>query len=162
MANGQRTLYMDVTFRRVSWQRATTRVPNRILGLSAVLLLLVAFAGLLYLTQASAAAEMRYQLESREMEQAALQEELASLRCQIAARECLPVVEQRVAQLGLVDAPLDQPVAICYIPEHEAAPAAIESDGLPAAPRPLANDPWLHILSLLGLTGQPSAPTARR
>ena len=153
---------MDVTLRRVSWQRATTRVPNRILGLSAVLLLLVAFAGLLYLTQASAAAEMRYQLQSREVEQATLQEELASLRCQIAARECLPVVEQRVAQLGLVDAPLDQPVAICYVPESIAEPAAGEYDSPPPPTRPLASDPWRHLLSLLGLASQESAPTARR
>ncbi len=70
--NDQRALILDAYPRRTTWQPATTRIDGRVLGLILGLLLLAAAAGLLYLTQASAATETRFCLAEVEGEQADL------------------------------------------------------------------------------------------
>jgi hypothetical protein len=140
----EQTLYFDVHMRHIPWQPATTRISGRMLGLSIVLLLLVAAAGLLYLTQASSAAIMHYCLLEQEEEQAVLQERIAFLRCQIASKESILVLENRVQKLGLVDGPLDGPVAVCYV----AAPQEPQPPSLPNEDHPQPAGVLEKLLSL--------------
>ncbi len=118
--NEQRTLYVDFYPRRAPWQPAATRLDLRLLGLAIGLLLLVAAAGMLYLSQASAIAELRYRLLDNERVQRELGEQIVELRVQVAMAQSLDNLENRVAGLGLVDASPTDPVAFCYL----ATPAA--------------------------------------
>ncbi len=147
--NDQRTLYLDAYSRRTSWKPAATRLDGRLLALAAVLLLLVTTAGLLYLSQASAAAQMRYRLLDSERQQDELQERIAVLRCQVAAGESLASLERRVARLGLADAPADAPIVVCYVPAPP-APAVVTAPADQAAPGPGMGGIG-HLLSLLAL-----------
>ncbi|MDI7277542.1 MAG: hypothetical protein QME94_16310 [Anaerolineae bacterium] len=152
--NQQRVLYFDVCSRQAAVRPATTRVNTRLLALSAVFLLLVALGALLYLTQASTAAGMRYRLSGAERVQADLQEEISALRCQIAAAESMASLEARVEALGLVDASPNDPVMICQVP---AAPAGPDDGAEGAPPRASGVGSVLHrLLSLLAL--KPRSP----
>ncbi len=114
--NRQRALLIDVYSRPASWQRATTRVDGRALALTVGLLVLLACAGLLYLSQASTAAELRYTLRERRAQQQLLQERITLLRCQIAQSESITSLEPRAERLGLVDAMPGDPEMVCYVP----------------------------------------------
>jgi hypothetical protein len=122
--NGRRALYMDLHAHQMEVQRAATRLDPHLLGLTMALLLLTAAAGLLYLSQASTVAQLRYCLADNEREQAALLEQIALLRCEVAASQSFGSLEQRVEELGLVDAPPDEPVMMCYV-----EPAPFGGDG---------------------------------
>lgn len=136
--NGQRVLYLDVCSRPTLGQPAATRVDGRLLALALALLLLITAAGLLYLSQASTLAQLRYQLAGNEQEQAELKEQIALLRCQLAARQSLAGLEARVQELGLVDAAPDDPIMVCYVDapagpmggqEQAAGPTSLAASG---------------------------------
>ncbi len=135
MVNQQRALLFDVHSRPTSWQRAATRIDRHVLGLVVGLLALLAMAGLLYLSQASMAAELRYVLREHQRDELKLHEALTALRCQIARGESITSLEERTGRLGLVDAPPGDPQVVCYVPAAVAvgAPAGAQ---VPAGPRP--------------------------
>lgn len=122
--NRQRALLVDVYSRPASWQRATTRVDGHALVLAVGLLMLLTCAGLLYLSQASTAAELRYTLQERREKQQELQEQITRLRCMVARLESITSLEPRAERLGLVDAQPGDPEMVCYVPATALAAAA--------------------------------------
>ncbi|MCL6432065.1 MAG: hypothetical protein K6V36_14585 [Anaerolineae bacterium] len=152
--NQQRVLYFDVRSRHAAIRPATTRVNTRVLGLTVTFLLLIGLGALLYLSQASTAAQLRYHLAETEQVQSGLQEEITALRCEIAAAESITSLEGRVAALGLVDAPPDEAVMICQIPAELPRPVGAED----AVPRhaPAGDSLLGRLLSLLAL--RPRSP----
>jgi hypothetical protein len=146
---------MDVCSRRMSAQPATTRVDARVLGLSVLFLLLVTAAGLLYLSQASTVAELRYRLSESEWRRASLQEDIAHLRCQIASSQSLAGMEERWQRLGLVPAqPDDLVVVVCSVPALQAGSSAGGVVGLGLASAPRSHLDRLRSL----LVARPSSP----
>lgn len=145
--NDQRALILDAYPRRTTWQPATTRIDGRVLGLIMGLLLLAAAAGLLYLTQASAATEARFRLAEVEAEQADLAEQISVLRCQVAASESFGALEKRAAGLGLVDAPPNDPVIVCVVPDGPSPSSAAQQGGQGTGP----DTPLDRLLALLPL-----------
>jgi hypothetical protein len=109
-------VFANVYPRAKGGQRAATRLDGRILGLIVGLLLLVTLAALLYLSQASVAARIRYQLQSCSSEQVRLREEMAVLRCQIAIADSAPAIETRAQQIGLVPALASATYVYCEVP----------------------------------------------
>lgn len=145
--NQQRALYVDLYSRPAAYQRAATRASGRALALIVGLLVLLALAGLLYLSQASTATEMRYALLVRRGEEARLQEEILLLRCQVAQRQSIGSLQERAQKLGFVDASPNDPQMVCAMPVASAprasAPIATsprELEATAGAPAPLA---WL-------------------
>lgn len=124
----QRVLLVDLHTRPATLQRAATRVGGRALGLVVGLLALFTLAGLLYLSQASTAAEMRYALAQEQRDALALQERVTVLRCQIARGASITGLEERSSKLGLVDASSSDPRVVCDMPPPPASVA-----GEPAA-----------------------------
>lgn len=80
------------------------------------MLALAAFAGVLYLSQASMAAELRYRLAGAEGEKQALWEGNLALREAICSAERLDTVEAHAARLGMLDAPVTGPYVACVAP----------------------------------------------
>lgn len=103
--------------RRATGARNATRVDLHALILIVGLLALTAFAGVLYLSQASVAAELRYRLDCIEGESAELWERNVALQLRIADLEDLAVVESRANHLGMVNAPLGGPYMACTVPD---------------------------------------------
>ncbi|MGQ9681118.1 MAG: hypothetical protein ACUVX9_01125 [Anaerolineae bacterium] len=111
-----RRLAVTVTYgnnRRVVAMRSATRVDMHGLVLVIGLLALMAFAGVLYLSQASVAAELRYRLDAAAIEAADLWEQNIVLQQRIADMERLATVEKRAGHLGLVNAPAYGPYMAC-------------------------------------------------
>lgn len=145
--NQQRALFVDLYSRPAAYQRAATRASGRALALIVGLLVLLALAGLLYLSQASTATEMRYALLVRRGEEARLQEEILLLRCQVAQHQSIGSLEERAQRLGFVDASPNDRQIVCAMPAAPAtqvsAPVATpqrELEASAAAPAPLG---WL-------------------
>ena len=156
--NDRRVLYVDLYPRRLEVRRAATRLDARLLALSMALLLLTATAGLLYLSQASTVAQLRYWLADNEHQQATLLEEIARLRGQVAASQSLASLERRVEELGLVDAPPGGPVVVYYVSTAE--PAASEDGGTRRGPGPAASPSLLARLRAL-LAPEPAHQVSR-
>lgn len=154
--NQQRVLYFDVRSRHAAIRPATTRVNTRVLGLTVTFLLLIGLGALLYLSQASTAAQLRYHLSETERVQSSLQEEITALRCEIAAAESITSLEGRVAALGLVDAPPDDAVMVCQMP---AGPDPTEGQDAVPSQRPGTDSILDRLLSLLALRPRSSART---
>ena len=135
-----RRLAVTVTYannRRMIAVRSATRVNLHALVLVIGLLALMAFAGVLYLSQASVAAELRYRLDGAAVEAADLWEQNVALRQRIADMEGLAVVEKRAGRLGLVNAPAGGPYMACSpaapLPSAgTAAPVLTDGRGLDA------------------------------
>lgn len=153
--NEQRML-LDCAYPRLNLIRpAARRIDGRLLGLCAGLLALLAAAALLYLSQASAAAELRYRLGDLEREQAELYEQVALLRCQTATNDRLANLEARAEELGLVDAPPSHSYVVCYVP----TPVALPKQASPRASRP-ETGPLSAIDSLLARLAARPGPQA--
>ncbi len=120
---GRRLATSLASSRRVGSTRGATRVDYHSLVLVVGLLALAAFAGVLYLSQASVAAGLRYRLGEAEREQRELWVDNLALRQAICTAERLTTVEERSARLGLVDAPVMGPYLACTVPES--APATV-------------------------------------
>lgn len=140
--------------RPASWQRAATRISGRALALIVGLLVLLTLAGLLYLTQASTAAEMRYSLVQREREETRLQEQITALRCQVAQHQSVGSLQERAQKLGLVDASPSDPQVICYVPADAAMGANLSGLAQPEEPRSTIQVPapleWLLLTLVHG------------
>jgi hypothetical protein len=150
-----RRLAVTVTYgnnRRVVTMRSATRVDLHALVLVIGLLALMAFAGVLYLSQASVAAELRYRLDGAAIEAADLWEQNVVLQQRIADMQRLAIVEKRAGHLGLVNAPADGPYMACTAvdtPTLDDTVARIPSDARGAD----GSGGFWHVLSLrLGLT----------
>ena len=105
--------------------RGATRVDRHSLVLVVGFLALVALAGVLYLSQASVAAGMRYRLGDLQKEAQDLWEQNLILEREIADLERLATVEARAARLGMVDAPGTGPYVVCIVPQAE--PVAVRA-----------------------------------
>ena len=140
--NSQHSLLIDARLRRAPWRQAASPLEGRLLALIGGLLLLITAAALLYLSQASVAAELRYQLWQTKREQMELEEEIALLRVQIASADGCQALEQRALRLGLVDAPLGGPYLVCEIP---AAPKVASNP--PIASQPAQSAALEHLLA---------------
>mgnify|MGYP005838586549 CR=1 FL=1 len=131
--NDSRVLFIGAYPRRMGRQQAATRVDGRLLGLIVGLLALAAAAGLLYLSQASAAAQLQYRLCAAEACQAELWQEIALLRCRIATADTYASLEARAARLRLVDAPSGGPYLVCDVSPAQATGPASEAGRAVAA-----------------------------
>jgi hypothetical protein len=118
--NDQRAWLIDLYPRRTPWRQAATHCDGRFLAMAMGLVLLVAAAGLLYLSQASTAAGLRYRLTGLRDEQSSLHEDIALLRVEIAANASCLALEERTQRLGLIDAPAGTSYAVCYVPAQPA------------------------------------------
>lgn len=143
--NRERVLFVDLYSRPATYQRAATRISSRALALLVGLLVLLALAGFLYLSQASTAAEMRYTLLSRQREETRLQEQIIVLRCEVAQHESIASLQERAARLGLVDASPNDPQIVCSVPVGAGAGTATPVAGAGAAEAEPAPAPleWL-------------------
>jgi len=124
--------------RREAGPRSVTRIDRHSLILVIGLLALVAFAGVLYLLQASVAAQLRYRLYESEWQARDIWGRNFALRQEIADLERLSAVEERAARLGMIDAPAG-PYIACTMPGTQFArsgqPAATQVQaGAEAAP----------------------------
>ncbi len=142
--------------------RSVTRIDRHALILVLGLLTLAAFAGVLYLSQASVAAELRFRLADAEGEAQDLWQRNFALRQEIADRERLDAVEERASRLGMVDAPLGEQYIACALP-----PAELALTGRPGGPvqaaraEEAADSPWVQIARRLGWSGPEELATAR-
>ncbi|MCL6430319.1 MAG: hypothetical protein K6V36_05580 [Anaerolineae bacterium] len=141
--------------RRVGAVRSATRVDHRSLMLLAGLLALLAFAAVLYLSQASKVAELRFRLGAAEQEAEGLWVLNLSLREEIARSQRLDTIEERVAHLGMVSATVDGPYLVCVLPHRgepgvSAAPAEAPAKSAPAGL-------WGRLLSRFALAGKPAS-----
>lgn len=137
--------------RREASARGATRIDRHALILVIGLLTLVALAGVLYLSQASVAAEMRFGLGGLEQEAAILWQEILTQRREIADRTRLAAVEERAARLGMVEAAAG-PYVACTMPATTrvtARPPA-ERDEVARLEQP-GGGSWGRLLSRLGL-----------
>ncbi len=121
--------------RRELGPRSVTRIDRHSLILVLGLLTLAAFAGVLYLSQASVAAELRFRLAYAQGEAQDLWQRNFALRQEIADRERLDAVEARASRLGMVDAPPGGQYIVCALP-----PAELALAGRPVAPAEAAGD----------------------
>ncbi len=121
--NEPRVQFLDLYTCQAAGRQAVMRHDGRILGVTLVFLLLIMAAGFLYLSQASAVAELRYRLLDCEDEQTELCERIALLRAQIAMADSHVALVGRAERLGLVDAPADCTYLVCYVPPRQAPDA---------------------------------------
>lgn len=146
--SNQRVLYLDVCSRRMSVRPAATRLDGRLLGLCVAFLLLITAAGLLYLSQASTVAQLRYQLAENGRERAALEEQVASLRCEVAAVQSIVSLEERIERLGLVDAAEAGPIVVCRVtPAEDEAQPGPQGVAPPAADAPRGLERLLSLVA---------------
>lgn len=155
--------------RRTGAVRSATRVDYRSLLLIIGLLALLAFGGVLYLSQASAAAELRFRLGAAEQEAEDLLAQNLGLREEIARSQRLTTIEERVARLGMVSASVEGPFLVCVLPQREEpAPSAAVAPVGEAPSEGGRTGFWARLLSrFLGVGGPVSrqiaaAPGARR
>ncbi len=142
--------------RRGGGVRGATRVDYRSLILVLGLLSLAAFAGVLYLSQASVATELRFALGSAEAQAEDLYERNLALRQEIARSGSLTGIEARAQRLGMVSGPLAGPYVACIVPYGDVAPA--RQPGLASMPgkaEVVDEGPWQGLLRLLGLVRSP-------
>jgi hypothetical protein len=137
--------------------RAATRVNNHSMLLVVGFLALVAFACVLYLSQASTAAELRFRLGEREKEARVLWEQSLSLQRDIADAERLATIEGRAAKLGLVRAPASGPYVACDMPTDTLVARDVAR---PVATKPAepAESLWQQVARRLGLVHTTTAP----
>ncbi len=136
--------------------RGATRIDQHSLILVIGLLVLAAFAGVLYLSQASVAAELRFGLVARQNEAQDLWEQNLALQRRIADAEHLAAIEARVARLGMVDAPATGPYIVCTVSQEGAQTARRSSVGSGSAS---VGPGYLdHLLRGLGLARSPARP----
>lgn len=147
--------------KRAAGPRSVTRIDRHSLILVLGLLTLAAFAGVLYLSQASVAAELRFGLADAEEEAQDLWQRNFSLRQQIADRERLDAVEERASRLGMVDAPAGEPYIACALPPAELALTGRPAGPVEAAGAGAASSPWARIAYRLGWGGSEELATAR-
>ena len=145
---------------RVAGPRSVTRIDRHSLALILGLLALVALAGVLYLSQASVAAELRYRLADAEGETQRLWAQNLALRQEIADLGRLSAVEQRVARLGMVEAPISGPYIACTVPQPGPVLARPAADTPPAADQP--GGLWGLVARSLGWVSQPDQLAAAR
>jgi hypothetical protein len=147
--------------RRVGSTRGATRVDYHSLVLIIGLLALAAFAGVLYLSQASVAAELRYGLAGAEEERQSLWEGNLALREAICSAERLDTVEAHATHLGMLDAPVTGPYVACVSPETDTATARRPSGSARVLEGQQSSSPWQSLLSSLRQRGaQQTAATA--
>ena len=155
--------YRTVSFaypRRASAVRSATRVDYRSLMLVIGLLALLAFAGVLYLSQASMAAALRFRLDGLEREAEDLWAQNLALREEIARCQRLSAIEERVGRLGMVSASLGGPYVVCALPERQAAPRAHSPRMESGAALRVSGSIWDRVLSWLRLGGAPPGQLA--
>jgi hypothetical protein len=130
-------------------------VDYRSLVLLIGLLTLAAFAGVLYLSQASLAAELQYRLSDAEWQAEDLWERNLALRHEICSAARLATIEARAADLGLVDAPANAIYVACTLSEAELpiGRPPVAPDRAPEAR--VAESSWQGLLSRLGLVATP-------
>ncbi len=142
--------------RRVGAVRSATRVDYRSLMLLVGLLALLAFAGVLYLSQASKVAELRFRLDAAEREAEGLWAQNLSLREEIARSQRLDTIEERVARLGMVSATVEGPYLVCVLPHRgEAGVSAAPTPEAPAKSAPAGL--WGRLLSRFALAAKPAS-----
>lgn len=151
-----RSLHASLAYpRRGGSVRSATRLDYRALILVVGLLALAAFAGVLYLSQASVVAELRFRLGDMERETEALFEQNLALQQEIADQTRLAAVEDRAKRLGMVDAPLAGPYLACEVPQTNVSraqpPVAAREEARPQEP----TNPWREFLRWLGLLPSP-------
>jgi len=142
--------------RREVSARGATRLDLRSLILLVGLLALAAFAGVLYLSQASTAAALRYRLGEVEGEARDLTEQNLILRQEIADLGRLSTVEERAARLGMVDGPAPALYVACATPKGDLATA--KGPAQPSAAggnQGTDRDLWQEIVSWVGLVPRP-------
>jgi len=141
---------------RAAGPRSVTRIDRHSLVLILGLLTLVALAGVLYLSQASVAAELRYRLADAEGQTQHLWAQNLALKQEIADLGRLSAVEQRVARLGMVEAPSNGPYIACTVPQTGPALASPEAAGAPTAADEPAGSPWELVARSLGWISRPN------
>lgn len=142
--------------------RSVTRIDRHSLILVLGLLTLVAFAGVLYLSQASAAAELRYRLADSQAQAQRLWERNFALRQEIADLGRLSAVEERVSRLGMVDAPTSGPYIACTVPQPGVVlnrPAAASGARIDREP---AGSLWELLARHLGWVSKPDELAAAK
>jgi len=150
--------------RREARARNATRIDRRSLILVVGLLTLTAFAGVLYLSQAGVAAELRYRLSVTEGEAQGVWENNLALQKEIADLGRLQSVEERAAHLGMIPAP-STAVYIAYtVPNAQLASTSRPLAEAPSAMvQPAAGDAWGQLAQRLGwAAGRGTSGTANR
>jgi hypothetical protein len=125
------------------------------------LLALAACAGVLYLSQASMAAELRYGLAGAGVEKQTLWEQNLALREAICSAERLDAVEAHAARLGMLDAPATGPYVACVAPGAGTATARRSSGSARVLEGQQSSSSWESLLSRLRQrSSQPAGATA--
>ncbi len=140
---------------RAAGPRSVTRIDRHSLVLILGLLTLVALAGVLYLSQASVAAELRFRLADADRQTQRLWERNLALRQEIADLGRLSAVEERVARLGMVDAPASGPYIACTVPRPVLATAGSPAVGVSAGTAVPAEGLWELVARGLGWAARP-------
>ena len=142
--------------RRAVSTRGATRVDYHSLVLVIGLLALAAFAGVLYLSQASLAAELRYRLSAAEGQKQDLWERNLALREAISRSTRLASIEERANRLGMVDAPIAGSYVACAVPQAGTALARRAAGSASMIEDSGAGSPWQGLLS--GLRARSAQP----
>lgn len=143
---------------RVGSTRSTTRVDYHSLVLALGLLSLAAFAGVLYLSQASVAAELRFRLEGSEWEAQDLRVRNMLLQQEIADAERLATIEERAVHLGMVSAAPGRTYLACVVPPVQPASRASSATVAQAQEDQQAGSSlWSRLAHGLGLARSPRA-----
>jgi hypothetical protein len=151
MATHRRTLSLAYP-RRAGSTRSTTRVDYHSLVLVLGLLSLAAFAGVLYLSQASVAAELRFRLDDAEWQTRDLRVRNMLLQQEIADSERLAAIEDRAARLRMASSPSSGKYVVCVVPQAQQAerqPFAVAVE--PQQDRPETAGFWSGLAQRLGL-----------
>jgi len=157
-----RRLVAQLTYpSRVAGPRSVTRIDRHSLVLILGLLTLVALAGVLYLSQASVAAELRYRLADAEDRTQRLWEQNLALRQEISDLGRLSAVEQRVTRLGMVEAPTSGPYIACVVPRPGPALAQPPAAGV-SQEADASESLWELVARSLGWTSRPDELAAAR
>lgn len=157
MASRRRTFSLAYP-RRAGSTRSTTRVDYHSLVLVLGLLSLAAFAGVLYLSQASVAAQLHFRLEGAEWEAQDLRVRNVLRRQEIADSERLATIEERAAHLGMVSAAPSRTYLTCVVPQVQPAARPRSATVAQAQEDQQAGSSlWSRLAHRLGLARSPRA-----
>ncbi len=154
-----RRLAISTTYPRPDLSmHGATRMDLRSLVLVIGLLALMASAGVLYLSQAGAAAALRYRLAEAERQAQDLSEESSILRQQIADNARLAAVEEHARRMGMVDGSTAGPYLACVATEPGSVSANVRGAASPqeaGGMRRVSNDLWHDLMRWLGFAQEP-------
>ncbi len=142
--------------------RSVTRLGRHSLILVVGVLTLAALAGVLYLSQASVAAELRFRLAETERQTHDVWGRNFALQQEIADLTRLDAVEERATRLGMVDAPASGSYVACTVPQETlvlSRPGAAVQARDDSAP---AESVWERAAEWLGLAGRYAGPVMVR